>query len=264
MFRIIFIIVIFTSSNLSSKQTDSVLKLMKEPVSLFDFGVFKLRENAKEYEGKEWVTKKPIRWAELFNANSSYLGHRKLNGEKVSPEEANKKMLIPEDKLRALEYYRLNIHYLPKYSFSQNQINYSAQFYFDEDSVPKDTKLEEINLSELCLLIRKAYSYVFLNIKGDITYNEVYLYQKENLKNRYRWIFGHEDYSLNSYPEELYEELVNMTHVNILINTLKRGQSFDEDRFVICAGNVLTSRPKVIIGNSMLVIEEFPKIIGDN
>ncbi|MDC0587254.1 hypothetical protein OAO47_00530 [bacterium] len=246
-------IILFFSLNIKANPSPLVFDLMREPLTLFDYGMIKLRKNVQSLP--EWWSEKPYDWADKYNANLIMIsGVDKLNGEELERHQVIEKMTLPLDKLEILKHLYLTQSKNVFYDLKTNRINYNILFKIE------NSEEKSLNIStSTCLDLRKIMAFVYLNIKGEMIYPEVYEYNKWSLATRFfDYYFTHEGYELQKFPTTLYEELVDMVHMNIYIDTYDSGNLLDEERWIYCEGHILSARPSVGRGGSEILPEFWP------
>ncbi len=160
---LIFSILLF-SLNINAKPSPLVADLMKEPLTLFDYGMIKLRKNVEKIP--EWRSDNPYNWAESYNDNLFMLRINKLNGEELDYEKIDEKLKLPLNELEILNELKLSQFKNVFYDFETNRINYNLLF-----EVKNKTKNYNVE-TNTCLYLRNIMAYVYLNIKGNMIYQE--------------------------------------------------------------------------------------------
>jgi len=249
---ILFFSILLFSFNINAKPSPLVADLMKEPLTLFDYGMIKLRKNVERIP--EWRSDNPYNWAESYNDNLFMLRINKLNGEELDYEKIDEKLKLPLNELEILNELKLSQFKNVFYDFETNRINYNLLF-----EVKNKTKNYNVE-TNTCLYLRNIMAYVFLNIKGNMIYQEVYEANKIDLIYRFKnYYFAHEGYTLNKFPEKLYEELVDMIYVNVYIDTYDSNTVLsDEERWIYCEGPIFSARPNIGKGGGEVLPEFFP------
>lgn len=247
MIRIIFITILFLSSNVFANPRESVVQLMNEPVNLFDMGIYKLEESLRYKLNSDFQGKNPYDWADIHNQNLNLGYENILNGEKVDFTIFTEKNQFSDYELKILKEMRLNYGGPIIYKFNSNKILIPMSFRIDK-SQEKSLKLN----TDICLIIRRAASSL-LNVRGNILYPEIFEKNKNNLTNYFSKLFGHEGYQTIKTSNKIFEDLIEIVEINVLVDTWDLDIKYDSDkRYIYCSGNLLTARPEIIRGGAQL------------